>query len=93
MSACRHLLPNGGNVPDQAALQQDLTALRGFAQCMRSHGVPNWPDPTTGPDGNPDFNLVGIRGIPDQIRRSSRTPSTMRAPGAHALGGIRVHRP
>ncbi|HEY6789997.1 MAG TPA: hypothetical protein VI365_22075, partial [Trebonia sp.] len=33
-----------------------------FAQCMRSHGVPNWPDPTIGLQGSPEFNLskVGI---------------------------------
>jgi hypothetical protein len=42
--ACRKLLPNGGkpNAKDQAkALEQALK----FSQCMRSHGVPNFPDP------------------------------------------------
>ena len=35
---------------------------RKFAQCMRSHGVPNWPDPTIGLQGSPVFDLskVGI---------------------------------
>ena len=28
-----------------------------FAQCMRSHGVPNWPDPVIGPNGGPIFKV------------------------------------
>lgn len=70
-SACQHLLPRaesfqqqvqqcmlGGNCP-QALVQQILTAGLKFAQCMRSHGVPNWPDPTIGSLGRPIFNLGG----------------------------------
>jgi hypothetical protein len=52
--ACRHLLAGGG--PSIAQLQQDaqngqqaeqkaLPALVKFAQCMRGHGVPGFPDP------------------------------------------------
>ena len=46
-----------GDCP-QALVQQMLTADRAFARCMRSHGVPNWPDPTVGSEGRPVFNLV-----------------------------------
>jgi hypothetical protein len=46
----------GGNCP-QALVQQALTQLRAFAQCMRSHGVPNWPDPTTDSQGRPSFAI------------------------------------
>jgi hypothetical protein len=43
--ACRHLLPNGGRSPNQAEQQQvRATSLR-FAQCIRAHGVPHFPDP------------------------------------------------
>src|SRR5579859_7897760 len=69
-SACQHLLPaatsfqqqaqqclQAGNCP-QALVQQMLTADRAFARCLRSHGVPNWPDPTVGSEGRPVFNLV-----------------------------------
>jgi len=94
MSACRHLLPNGGNAPNQAEVQQELTALRSFSQCMRLHGVPNWPDPTVGSDGNPGFNLVGIHGIPDQ--NSPQLQNAIHECGhlvPHALGGIRVRSP
>jgi len=56
--ACGHLLPNGGQ-PTNAQAQQAWNDMRNFAHCMRSHGVPNWPDPTvTSPqDNRPFFNL------------------------------------
>jgi hypothetical protein len=47
--ACQHLWPY--QPPTQAQQRQQLTDDLKFAQCMRSHGVPNFPDPTTGPDG------------------------------------------
>ena len=72
--ACLHLLPPAGSFEEQAsqctlvgncppALVQKMMATdRKFAHCMRSHGVPNWPDPTIGPQGSPEFRLskVGI---------------------------------
>jgi hypothetical protein len=39
--ACEHLLPAGG----ENKVQQNLGQLLQFAQCMRSHGVPAYPDP------------------------------------------------
>ena len=42
---CRHLLPGG--VPTPAQDQQALAKGLKFARCMRSHGVPNFPDPST----------------------------------------------
>ena len=50
-----------GDCP-QALVQQAMTALRTYAQCMRSHGVPNWPDPTIDSEGRPGVNLVAIPG-------------------------------
>jgi len=43
-STCRHLLLGGVLTPVQN--QQALAKGLKFAQCMRSHGVPNFPDPT-----------------------------------------------
>jgi hypothetical protein len=66
---CQHLLPTGGSFDEQsheciqagdcppALVQQMLTADRKFAQCMRSHGVPNWPDPTLDTNGAPVFKV------------------------------------
>jgi hypothetical protein len=40
--------------------QQALSKLLRFARCMRSHAVPDWPDPTTNTSqGQPIFNLPG----------------------------------
>ena len=50
-----------GDCP-QALVQQAMTALRTYARCMRSHGVPNWPDPTIDSEGRPGVNLVAITG-------------------------------
>jgi hypothetical protein len=44
-STCRRLLPGG--VPTPAQNQQALAKGLKFAHCMRSHGVPSFPDPTT----------------------------------------------
>jgi hypothetical protein len=44
-SACEHLLPNGGSGPTPSQLQQALADDINFAKCMRSHGLPNFPDP------------------------------------------------
>jgi hypothetical protein len=43
--ACQHLLANGG-VPSGAQAQEAVAEALQLAQCMRSHGVPNFPDPT-----------------------------------------------
>jgi hypothetical protein len=68
-SACQHLLPAAtssqqqaqqcmqADLCPQALVQQMLTADRAFARCMRSHGVPTWPDPTVDAEGRPVFDL------------------------------------
>jgi hypothetical protein len=54
--ACRHLLPGG--TPTPAQNQQALAKGLKLAQCMRSHGVPNYPDPNP---TNP--NVVHLNGV------------------------------
>ncbi len=44
--ACRHLLPNGGQMT-VAQQQKALSQALKFSACMRSHGVPSFPDPTS----------------------------------------------
>jgi hypothetical protein len=66
--ACRHLLPSSGSASltqclttgacPYALLQQALEEGRKFAQCMRSHKVPNWPDPTVDSAGRPSFQVT-----------------------------------
>jgi hypothetical protein len=68
--ACQPLLPTGGSLRQQTQqcllfgdcpqtlVQQLLTVGRRYAQCLRSHGVPNWPDPSiSAKGGRPVFDL------------------------------------
>jgi hypothetical protein len=48
-------LPASMQHRNQPPSAQDLAHLQQFAQCLRQHGVPDWPDPK--PDGT--FPLVG----------------------------------
>jgi hypothetical protein len=79
--ACQSLLPASGGslnatslqqcylggVCPPALVQQALDAGLKFAQCMRSHGVPNWPDPTVNSDGEPLFYIRVPRPAPPQV--------------------------
>jgi hypothetical protein len=56
-SACQHLLPNGGQPTSTQTVADQRNAVR-FAGCMRSHGVPNWPDPTND-GGRIRFDVFG----------------------------------
>jgi hypothetical protein len=63
MSACSHLLPNGGGQSEQTA-QQARTRLAdelSFARCMRSRGVARFPDPTA--QGDLSVERVQAQGI------------------------------
>jgi hypothetical protein len=66
-----------------------LIGMREFSQCMRSHRVPNWPDPTVDSEGRPGFNLV-----PSGIDTNSSQVTTATHECQHllpqALGGIPV---
>ena len=45
--ACVQLLPDHGQITPAVQHQVTLLALK-FAGCMRSHGIPDFPDPTGG---------------------------------------------
>jgi hypothetical protein len=55
--SCRHLLPNGGMLNPQQQ-QKALTVLLKLAQCIRSHGIPNFPDPAL-VNGSIKLNIQG----------------------------------
>jgi hypothetical protein len=48
---CEVLLPNSGAGPNQAQVQQQLAKDLKFSKCMRSHGLPNFPDPKESKQG------------------------------------------
>jgi hypothetical protein len=55
-AACQALWPY--QAPTQAQQRQELADDLKFAECMRSHGLPNFPDPTTDPQsGRVEFAL------------------------------------
>jgi hypothetical protein len=60
---------SSGDCP-QALVQQAMTLMRSFAQCMRSDGEPNFPDPTIGAGGAPFFNASGA-GLSNQYAHSA----------------------
>jgi hypothetical protein len=81
-TACQYLIPTGGSIQQQehqcmqnsdcppALVQQMLNADQRLARCMRSHGVPNFPDPTTDSNG-PVFNITKA-GISDAASHTSQ---------------------
>jgi hypothetical protein len=66
--ACSDLLPNGalphGGQPTQDELRKMERDALAFARCMRSSGVPTWPDYTLR-GGIPIFDLHGTRIAPN----------------------------
>jgi hypothetical protein len=53
-SACASLLG-----PSKTQVSQTVNGMLAFSHCMRSHGVVNWPDPSTDRDGQAVFDLRG----------------------------------
>jgi hypothetical protein len=53
-AACRQYAEPGAPTPVVQSAQREADLLR-FAQCMRSHGVPTFPDP----DSQGHFNIAG----------------------------------
>jgi hypothetical protein len=78
-SACRHLLPNGGSGPSAAQLQQEKAQALRFSQCVRSHGVPTFPDPdSTG--RIPDPATGGIDQGSPKFQRANQACGKYRPP-------------
>jgi hypothetical protein len=77
--ACRHLLPNGGR-PNQAQQEEALNRALKYTQCMRSHGVPNFPDPSSGPNGAIGFSRVNA-GTPAYTKANQACQSLLPGSG------------
>jgi hypothetical protein len=82
-AACQHLLPTGGSLQQQegqcmqnsdcspALVQQMMNADLKLARCMRTHGMPNFPDPVGGGSGGPFFP-ISRAGISDAASHTQR---------------------
>jgi hypothetical protein len=84
---CHHLLTAGPQM-NQAQQQHALGQLVRYARCMRAHGVPNFPDPTTtsGGIGQPPgmgFGGPGISVNSPQVQAANRACQSI---AAHAKG-------
>jgi hypothetical protein len=85
--ACEHLLPSSDQ-SSQAWNQMTLNALWNFARCVRTHGVPNWPDPLAesdpGQPGTPGFP----RNLPPGINTKSPVVKNAMNKCQYLLAGI-----
>jgi len=84
---CHHLL-GGGRAPGPAQQQHMLDQLWRYAQCMRAHGVPNFPDPQTtsggiGEHAGMGFDLGSINVHSPQFRSADHACQSLMA---HAKG-------
>jgi hypothetical protein len=61
--ACGKLLALGGHAPTPAQQAQALAQALRFSQCMRKHGVANFPDPQGGGGGRVSLKLNAKSGI------------------------------
>ena len=59
LTACQHLLPSGGSTGSRGPAPAEVQQALRFSQCMRSHGVANFPDPD-GTGRIPDPASLGI---------------------------------
>ena len=56
VTACRHLLPDGGPPSESPARRQaQIAAGLAFARCLRTHGFPSFPDPTSSGQLTPEM--------------------------------------
>jgi hypothetical protein len=57
--ACAKYEPNGGKAPTAAQQQQAVAQALKFTNCMRSHGITDFPDPQVNTSGG--HTSIGIR--------------------------------
>jgi hypothetical protein len=85
--ACRTLLHLGGAPPSAAQQAQMLAQLLKYSQCMRSHGVTNFPDPTDS-DGRVGLqvNLSGSLNPQSSIFQRAQSACASLQPGGAGAG-------
>lgn len=90
--ACRHLLTGAPSITQleqdlqqlQQEQQKELPVLVKFSQCMRSHGVPDFPDPSaTGQSTPASSQGAGINPNSPQFQAAVSACEQMLPAGAH----------
>jgi hypothetical protein len=71
-TTCRHLLPGGGSTSSGTS-PQTVSQLLKIATCMRTHGLPNYPDPIVS-NGNITLGLsaAGIDPSSQQFQAAAK---------------------
>ena len=87
--ACARYL--GGGTDQRSGSVSEKLELLNLAKCMRAHGLPNFPDPTTSPPSTPPpgshtGNAIGIAGAVPRVPTSIASAQTGRR-------GMRVQAP
>jgi hypothetical protein len=87
--ACAKLAPNGGKPPSPAEQAKAQEKALKFAQCMRTHGVPSFPDPEFSHGGGAVRIRIGSarKGGPSGIDPSSPEFQTAQKACQSIMGG------
>jgi len=82
--ACSKLLPGGGPGPDlnHPISPQEQSQFLKAAACIRSHGIPNFPDPTFS-GGGVHVQLKGIDPHSPQVRAAEEACQALIPGGLH----------
>jgi hypothetical protein len=96
--ACRHLLPGGPSLAqvqqlaqrEQQKQEEALPELVKFAQCVRSHGVPNFPDPPANGQGTAPSTGPGFDPKSPRFLAALRICQHVLPAGAHVSVGTHV---
>jgi hypothetical protein len=83
-NTCRHLQPGVGTGTSQQEQGKTTQALD-FSKCMRAHGVPDFPDPSTS-SGGMGYNLSGVDTNSPQYQSANRVCQSQAAKGQSPAG-------
>jgi hypothetical protein len=77
-NACQSLMPGGGAL-GSSGQKSDMSRAQGLtlARCMRSHGVPNFPDPNASgaiPPGSVNVNSPQVKAALQACQPNGATP-------------------
>ena len=78
IQACQHLLP-GGSATNGGGSGSNSSAELAFAHCMQTHGVPNFPDPSSnGALADPPGCRCQLAAVPVCLQRVQFAPAQQR---------------
>jgi hypothetical protein len=95
--SCQHLMPNGRQPSAQASAQAKARLLE-TSECMRAHGITDFPDPRTSAPSNPAgySAIIGTNGaflaIPNSINTKSSAFEQAAATCNFGPGGAHGHK-